>query len=458
MQAGQQLSLLVSYAVFDQPSVLAFPPLFRETRLEEWMDEDSKPPPTGPPQTTSKGIAPPKSSTAAANSKGKTPDGNGDIAYCGNGKTTGHPSAGGGGAAWNLPDIVLAAYVLNPVIVGQCAALSGDVLGRVLPLAALAAAGSRRPGVTAAALAAAACLWRFYAAPLILPAALMLGNDNCSRDVDCILDCGLAGNSGTSSGSSERSAAGSGRAGGNGPERRKTTSEGRRRLSQGPANGVADTQASGGDSGVVTSESVDDDVTAQEPEFDPRYFELDGMMFLRLLAAFAAWCAVILGVCWAATSGSWAFLGAAANGQLLCEDLTPNMGLYWYFFAEVFPRFRGFFRVLFLSHSYVYVLPATLRLGMFPEALVRGQAYPSWERRVELVQVPEVTVVFHWSSFFWPGPMVARSSLRLIQIWHVYVTEPIGVDCNVPIRVFQCCSLRRQHSYYVIIIDPATNF
>lgn len=239
------------------------------------------------------------------------------------------------GAAWNLPDIVLAVYFLNPVIAGQCAALSGDALGRVLPLAALAAAGSGRPGVTAAALAAAACLWRFHAAPLILPAALMLGTN--SRG-----------------------------AGGGGTQENGLNGEG-----QGPTQGasLASLEVAG-----CTAEA------GSGALYDPRYFELDGKVLLRLSVGFLVWCAAILGACWAATSRSWAFLGAAAKGQLLCENLTPNIGLYWYFFAELFPRFRGFFRVLFLSQPYVYVLPATLRLGMFPEALVRGGGggYASW--------------------------------------------------------------------------------
>ena len=299
-------------------------PALRETQLEGWMDEESKPPtvsgpaapssisPPGSPHTSGGRIAP-KSSLDA-----------------------GSPARDDDGASWGLPDVVLAVYLLNPVMAGQCAALSGDVLGRVLPLAALAAAGSGRPGVTAAALAAAACLWRFHAAPLILPAALMLA------------------------GATSRRAGGGGAA-----EARRNASEGRQDVRNGEACAVAPAAADG-DSSSGTP--------ASEAPYDPRYFELDGKALLRLSAGFLVWCAAILWGCWAATSGSWSFLGAAAKGQLLCENLTPNIGLYWYFFAELFPRFRGFFRVLFLSQPYVYVLPATLRLGMFPEALVRGGA------------------------------------------------------------------------------------
>ncbi|CAN0356895.1 unnamed protein product, partial [Ascophyllum nodosum] len=245
-----------------------------EARLEGWMEKDAKPPrgrynplsaekPTGPGASASV-----DTSTRVAE-----------------------------WAALNLPDVAVAVYLLNPVLVVQCVALSGDVLGRVLPLAALCAAGARRPGMTAAALAAAACLWRFYAAALLIPASLILGR--CS------------------------------------------------------------TRQDGGGSNVAGVDTC----------YDPRYFDFDFAAFLRLCGAFVAWLAIVLGGAWLGTSRSWAFLSAAAREQLLCDNLTPNTGLYWYFFAEVFPRFRGFFRVLFLSQPYVYVLPATLRLGMFPEAL-----------------------------------------------------------------------------------------
>lgn len=353
------------------------------------MDEDTKPPaasssvssPSSSPvaNTTAARIAP-KSSLVAGDPKGQAPldDGSGDTAPGG-----GHPNASPAGrdcgGAWNLPDVVLAVYLLNPVIAGQCAALSGDVLGRALPLAALAAAGSGRPGVTAAALAAAACLWRFHAAPLVLPAALMLGascscgggggGDASENGLNGKEEGGRVSTPGVSLSSSSSEIAGGAKG------RRTTARNGRRGRSQ--ALKVGDKSepcaqgppAADGDGGTSGSGAL----------FDPRYFEVDGKALLRLSVWFLAWCAAILGACWAATSGSWAFLSAAANGQLLCENLTPNIGLYWYFFAELFPRFRGFFRVLFLSQPYVYVLPATLRLGMFPEALVRGgEASPSW--------------------------------------------------------------------------------
>lgn len=341
------------------------------------MDEDAKPPglrkpsPLNVPPAPTTAMASEKAAVAKSDAESAERDANGNATPCG--KDSSGPMAES--VASNLPDVVLAAYLLNPVLAGQCAALSGDVLGRVLPLVALAAAGARRPGLTAAALAAAVCLWRFYATSLLLPLALVLAQGpvrDGGETVALVASCGVdepeeSGADGVYAEDGAR--AGSSRVKGSDAGRRRRTKGGQYRRSQdsnvGGGAGEKYIKQGGVEGGVS---EVD---RAAMAGFDPRYFEFDVNVFLRLCAAFVGWCVVVLGACWLGTSGSWDFLSAAARGQLLCENLTPNAGLYWYFFAELFPRFRGFFRVLFLSHPYVYVLPATLRLGMFPEALVR---------------------------------------------------------------------------------------
>ncbi|KAG0645677.1 Phosphatidylinositol glycan anchor biosynthesis class U [Hyphodiscus hymeniophilus] len=42
-------------------------------------------------------------------------------------------------------------------------------------------------------------------------------------------------------------------------------------------------------------------------------------------------------------TGSWEFLESTYGIQLLLPDLTPNVGLWWYFFIEMFDSFRNFF-------------------------------------------------------------------------------------------------------------------
>lgn len=349
------------------------------------MDDDAKPPgtckwssrtPASTPQTPTSAAKAVEDKAGASNTERQTHEDE-------TSRETIKSDSTEGDSGWNLPDIVLATYLFNPVLAGQCVALSGDVLGRVLPLAALAAAGARRPTITAAALAGAACLWRFYAAPLLLPAALMLGRNSYQEGNNALLSPVGYGMGGERAGSRSGALPSAGNVdgmrgaqGGGGKEgvKRNKENEERQRWPQCTTSGSGTRGNGVGERDenylIVGAGAANDSLAAS---FDPRYFEFDAKTFLGLCAAFLGWCAVVLGVCWVGMSGSWAFLGAAARGQLLCEDLTPNSGLYWYFFAEVFPRFRVFFRVLFLSQPYIYVLPATLRLGMFPEALVREQ-------------------------------------------------------------------------------------
>ncbi|CAM9790728.1 unnamed protein product, partial [Phaeothamnion confervicola] len=94
--------------------------------------------------------------------------------------------------------------------------------------------------------------------------------------------------------------------------------------------------------------------------------------FAPLLLRFAAFAASIAWACGRflgvpSTPSLW---GNAFHARFLAYDeLTPNAGLYWYFFAEVFARFRATFLAVFLAHPAVYIVPLVLRLGMFPAAL-----------------------------------------------------------------------------------------
>jgi phosphatidylinositol glycan class U len=70
---------------------------------------------------------------------------------------------------------------------------------------------------------------------------------------------------------------------------------------------------------------------------------------------------------------------------VLASDLQPNIGLFWYYFTEMFTHFRAFFLFVFQYHLFVYFIPLTWRLKNHPEivywALVAAmaifKAYPS---------------------------------------------------------------------------------
>jgi phosphatidylinositol glycan class U len=56
---------------------------------------------------------------------------------------------------------------------------------------------------------------------------------------------------------------------------------------------------------------------------------------------------------------SWDFVMDTYGFNMLVSDLTPNIGLFWYFFTEVFKQYRNFYlfayqyHVFFLRHSFV---------------------------------------------------------------------------------------------------------
>ncbi|KZT43597.1 PIG-U-domain-containing protein [Sistotremastrum suecicum HHB10207 ss-3] len=51
---------------------------------------------------------------------------------------------------------------------------------------------------------------------------------------------------------------------------------------------------------------------------------------------------------------------------LTLPDLTPNPGLWWYFFTEMFDHFRPFFLATFSIHMAIYVVPLSLKFQHDP--------------------------------------------------------------------------------------------
>jgi len=59
--------------------------------------------------------------------------------------------------------------------------------------------------------------------------------------------------------------------------------------------------------------------------------------------------------------GDWSFLRATYGFILWTWDLTPNVGLFWYFFTEMFQHFEALFIATFQINAFIYAIPLTLR-------------------------------------------------------------------------------------------------
>jgi len=60
------------------------------------------------------------------------------------------------------------------------------------------------------------------------------------------------------------------------------------------------------------------------------------------------------------------FFSSVYGTILLVNDLTPNLGLFWYFFIEMFDQFRPFFLIVFQIHVFIFALPITIKLRKNP--------------------------------------------------------------------------------------------
>ncbi|KAK4793134.1 hypothetical protein SAY86_023569 [Trapa natans] len=67
--------------------------------------------------------------------------------------------------------------------------------------------------------------------------------------------------------------------------------------------------------------------------------------------------------------GLWEMLRRTYGFILTVEDLSPNIGVLWYFFAEVFDFFRSFFLIVFHMNILFMVLPLAIRLKHRPAFL-----------------------------------------------------------------------------------------
>lgn len=87
---------------------------------------------------------------------------------------------------------------------------------------------------------------------------------------------------------------------------------------------------------------------------------------LQYLRVFAIGVTALLVTSYFISGCSWSFIPATYGVQLLVPDLTPNVGLWWYFLIEIFDSFREFFIGVFWLQIAGYVCALTIRIRTQP--------------------------------------------------------------------------------------------
>ncbi|KAJ6475050.1 GPI transamidase subunit PIG-U [Mycena vitilis] len=97
----------------------------------------------------------------------------------------------------------------------------------------------------------------------------------------------------------------------------------------------------------------------------PRAWSGNGKKIKLLVAEFATYTAVLT-LASTLVSGGWAWVPQTWGASLTLPDLTPNVGMWWYFFTEMFDHFRPFFLMVFSIHLLIYVAPICIKFQYDP--------------------------------------------------------------------------------------------
>ncbi|EGZ22496.1 hypothetical protein PHYSODRAFT_314121 [Phytophthora sojae] len=180
---------------------------------------------------------------------------------------------------------------------------------------------------------------------------------------------------------------------------------------------------------VLLLRSVKSGKTASEEEGDQKSTPGPSLLSLGVssLLVFGVWLGLLFYLSWS-LSGDWGFIEETYMWVATYSDLTPNIGIFWYFFMEVFDRFIPYFLFILHLHPVIYVVPIYLRLAHRPQAYACTligifslfQAYPS----------------FGDFGFFLPMLALHPKTTMTIENRFVYVLGLGVATCMLPVMWF----------------------
>lgn len=125
------------------------------------------------------------------------------------------------------------------------------------------------------------------------------------------------------------------------------------------------------------------------------------------------------------------FLTSTFVFQLTVPDLTPNIGIFWYFFTEMFEHFRLFFLFTFQMNSFMYAIPLAVTLRRNPCVLLLVQLillsllkpYPSVsDLSLYLSMIPTFKHVMKWTKQgLVVGCTIVTCSAVAPIMWHLWI-------------------------------------
>ncbi|XP_041375582.1 phosphatidylinositol glycan anchor biosynthesis class U protein-like [Gigantopelta aegis] len=152
--------------------------------------------------------------------------------------------------------------------------------------------------------------------------------------------------------------------------------------------------------------------------------------YIRTSGLVIFWTCLLLGLSFL-MEGSWNFLHSTYGFILTVPDLTPNIGVFWYFFTEMFEHFRTFFLCVFQINAVIFTVPLAITLKdspvfqMYILVFLMGifKSYPSYaDAALYFSLLPLWRHIFQYMrNKFVVGCMYICCSVFAPILWHLWI-------------------------------------
>ncbi|KAJ2666184.1 hypothetical protein IW148_001113 [Coemansia sp. RSA 1199] len=130
------------------------------------------------------------------------------------------------------------------------------------------------------------------------------------------------------------------------------------------------------------------------------------------------------------------YFSATVDFTVRVSDLQPNVGLFWYFFIEIFDEFRAFFIVVFQLTALAFAVPVAYRFRhepLFGGVLLVGimsalKSYPAWgDLALFLGLLPIYEDLLKYTQYMFLSANLLLYGVGLAPVfWHLWIEQGSG--------------------------------
>ncbi|KAJ1754216.1 hypothetical protein LPJ77_007140, partial [Coemansia sp. RSA 2523] len=130
------------------------------------------------------------------------------------------------------------------------------------------------------------------------------------------------------------------------------------------------------------------------------------------------------------------YFTATVDFTIRVSDLQPNVGLFWYFFIEIFDEFRAFFIVVFQLTALAFAVPVAYRFRfepLFAGILLVGimsalKSYPAWgDLALFLGLLPIYEDLLKYTQYVFLSANLLMFGVGLAPVfWHLWIEQGSG--------------------------------